>query len=540
MIVGGFMVPAHLKSVDITVIARAGRSTPGVIEQGLRLVEEQRLGPADFLHQYAQEVKLPGRERLGLAVGNLALQDPSLLFWGQQEKTLEYIFDRNKEKEPEPITAFLIRPEQLKRGLDSLAGSRIPAVFELLRSRTMTNTVMFAPSQSAAGHAFDAAVALTGMLLTANRVSSGFSNDVYVLAARANNDLGSQRYEQVLLDVLSLGQRMNWAQIVAFVGPMEDAETLRVLTQLIRKNESRLPLVFSAAHLSGQPGAITKYLMTYGATGFNDLGESLKHGAGGVRELVRRNERLYISSMPQLLAVDLAWHSHPVALGIRWGMLLLGGVLVAAAFHYGHRVPDLEEALQVRGFHLAKELLFGVGFLAVVLVITEPYLSQESQKLEFPFRLSLPLVAAPVAALNQSATASFMNQISFSLLTLVLFFVLQALIYTACMVKLAEIRRQAIPARMKLRLLDNEDHLFDAGLYLGFVGTIISLILVSLGVIKPSLMAAYSSTSFGIIFVSFFKIFNLRPLRRKLLLEAEMISSEVAQAVAPSSGARLS
>ena len=34
-------------------------------------------------------------------------------------------------------------------------------------------------------------------------------------------------------------------------------------------------------------------------------------------------------------------------------------------------------------------------------------------------------------------------------------------------------------------------------------------------------MVAYSSTSFGILFVSFFKIFNLRPARRKLLLEAE-------------------
>ncbi|HMC29068.1 MAG TPA: hypothetical protein VKM56_14860, partial [Verrucomicrobiae bacterium] len=108
-----------------------------------------------------------------------------------------------------------------------------------------------------------------------------------------------------------------------------------------------------------------------------------------------------------------------------------------------------------------------------------------------------------------------------SLLTLLLFFVLQALIYTACLVKLAEIRRQRVPTRMKLRLLENEEHLFDAGLYLGFAGTIISLILVSLGLIKPSLMAAYSSTSFGIIFVSIFKIFHLRPLRRKLLLESE-------------------
>jgi hypothetical protein len=107
------------------------------------------------------------------------------------------------------------------------------------------------------------------------------------------------------------------------------------------------------------------------------------------------------------------------------------------------------------------------------------------------------------------------------ILTLLAFFVLQALLYMACIVKLAEIRRQHVPPRMKLKLLENEDHLFDAGLYLGFVGTIISLIIASMGLIKFSLMAAYSSTSFGIIFVVIFKIFHLRPARRKLLLEAE-------------------
>ena len=107
------------------------------------------------------------------------------------------------------------------------------------------------------------------------------------------------------------------------------------------------------------------------------------------------------------------------------------------------------------------------------------------------------------------------------ILTLLVFFVLQALIYMACIVKLAEIRRQRVPPRMKLKLLENEDHLFDAGLYLGFVGTIISLIIASMGLVKFSLMAAYSSTSFGIIFVVIFKIFHLRPARRKLLLEAE-------------------
>jgi hypothetical protein len=118
-----------------------------------------------------------------------------------------------------------------------------------------------------------------------------------------------------------------------------------------------------------------------------------------------------------------------------------------------------------------------------------------------------------------------------SLLTMLTFFVLQGVLYLACLLKLAEIDRQRVPARMKVKLLENEDHLFDAGLYLGFVGTIISFMLASLRVVQfPSLMTAYSSTSFGIIFVSIFKILHLRPMRRRYLLEAEADASQSAAA----------
>jgi hypothetical protein len=111
-----------------------------------------------------------------------------------------------------------------------------------------------------------------------------------------------------------------------------------------------------------------------------------------------------------------------------------------------------------------------------------------------------------------------MNQLS--LTSLVVFFVIQAIIYIWCLTKLAEIRRHPVPPHMKLKLLENEDQLFDAGLYVGFVGSVISLILMSIGVGKISMMA-YASTSFGIIFVSVLKIFHVRPLRRRLILESE-------------------
>jgi hypothetical protein len=233
-------------------------------------------------------------------------------------------------------------------------------------------------------------------------------------------------------------------------------------------------------------------------------------------------------------AADYCWRTPGFALIIKWLLFLAAGYFIATALHFARpAVSALEQPLQVSGFHVAREVLFALGFLLVVLLLSEPFLSQGSQKVEMPFRVRLPTVgnAVPAGTASVKSSQSLMKDTN-ALLTLLLFFVLQALLYASCVFKLAEIRRQRVPTRMKLRLLENEDHLFDAGLYLGFAGTIISLILVSLGYIKPSLMAAYSSTSFGIIFVSVFKIFHLRPARRKMLLEAESSAPEPASPAA--------
>jgi hypothetical protein len=223
-------------------------------------------------------------------------------------------------------------------------------------------------------------------------------------------------------------------------------------------------------------------------------------------------------------AADYALREPWFALMVKWFFYISGGFLLATAGHFAWpRLTEIEEPLRVRGFHVARELLFAVGFLLVVLLLSEPFLAQESQKAEVAFRLRLPSSVVATASTAPLVKKSLMETSfsSTSLITLLLFFVLQGLIYCACLVKLAEIRRQKVPPRVQIKLLENEEHLFDGGLYLGFAGTIVCLILVSLGIIQQSLMAAYSSTSFGVIFVSIFKIFNLRPVRRQLLMQAE-------------------
>ena len=546
-LVCGLLVPAHLRAVDESIVQQAGRNTTSLVDEGLARVKQKNLGAARLLLVAAQSAQLPGQEKLVQAADDLAIQQPSLQICGRIENGgLGRLLEANpaaKEWRPgrpalqsEPFTEFVIKTANREKALALLQASPSSAVQELLRCRMLTNTSLLPASQSSSGQAFDAAVCISGLLMNEGKLSPGLSNVVLSLAVQANLGGNSQSLEQVLLDFLSLGQRLNWGQLSAFVGGIEDAETLRLQANLVRKAEARLPVLFAAVELSGEPAEVAKYLVNFNQTGFSDLSSSFQSGAGGVKELIQSNQRLHHSDFQQRAmaypfvagyfasVVEVARQKPGLAIAAKWFCYLAAGFLLAVAGHFAKpTVSALERPLQVRGFHIAREMLFALGFLVVVVLLSEPFLSQESQKVEFPFRLRLPTVGSAVATLKTSAQTTIMNTSSF--LTMLLFFVLQALLYVASLVKLAEVRRQRVAPRVKLKLLENEDHLFDAGLYLGFLGTIISLILVSLGVFKqPSLMAAYSSTSFGILFVVIFKILHLRPARRQLLLESEVES----------------
>ncbi len=533
-------MPIYLRAADASVIQQAGENSPGVIERGLALMGEKKFGASEMLLQTALQEKITGNEKLHSAIDDSTKRNPEWQILGIEPRSkmlLDFAHTARVKSNSvkaqatsaphnKPFTELVIQSENREKALKLLRTSPYPVVQQLLRCRTLTNTVLFPPPQSSSGQAFDAALSICGLLLEEQRLTAGLSNAVFSATAVALRGENSQPLEQILLDFMSLGQRFNWGQLVVFCEQIEDGETLRLQATLARKADTQLPVLFSAVQLSGKPAAVAKYLMNFSQTGQKDLADSLRFGVGGVQELLKRNQRLHRSNFQGKLNafsgafVYLPWQMPEIALALKWFLYLSAGFLLALAMHFARPlVPASERPFHVRGFHMAREILFALGFLLAVLLLSEPFLAQESQNVEFPLRLRLPTVGSVVPAESTGAHGSIMNQLS--LLTLLLFFVLQALLYVACLLKLSELRRQTFPAHIKLKLLENEEHLFDAGLYLGFAGTIISLILVSMGIIKPSLMAAYSSTSFGVIFVSVFKIFHLRPLRRKLLLESE-------------------
>jgi hypothetical protein len=550
LLVCGLLVPMHLRAVDAGVIEMAGGQGPALLNQGRTLAGERKLGAAQMLMRAARTAGLPGWDRLGETITNLARQNPAALAWGDDGRT-ENLFGNpsSAAADPDlPFTDVIIRQQNREAALAHLRDSTVQTVQALLRTRTLHHTVLLPPSSSASGQAFDAAVCIGGLLLDGNRVPPSLSRDVSKLALQANHGAGSEPLEQTLMDFLSLGERLNWDQLTAFIADVPDAGTLHRLTDDARAANGKMPVLFAAVQLSGRPAAVTDYLAKFPDTGLADLTACLRYGAGGVGELVKSGQRFYDPPFERrvaeydpfgavyFFAASAGLHRPWLALAAKWFLYLWAGFFAAAALHFARpAVSPLERPLQVRGFHLLREFLFSLAFLLVVLLLSEPFLAQKSQKGTFSLRLIASTVDGTVPAGIAGLKQTVMNSNTVNptvVLTLLVFFVLQALLYISCLVKLAEIRRQHVPPRMKLKLLENEDHLFDAGLYLGFVGTIVSLIVASLHFVQFSLMAAYSSTSFGIVFVVIFKIFHLRPTRRKLLLEAEAQDTYAAAAAA--------
>ncbi len=264
-----------------------------------------------------------------------------------------------------------------------LRASTSPTVQELLRCRGLTGTTLFPPSQSASGQAFDVAVTICGLLVEEGRLTTGLGDNIFKLASAANHGGSSQPLEQVLMDFMSLGRRFNWDQLVAFTGRIEDAGTLHALADQVRDAGGQLPVLFSAVALSGKPAAVAKYVAHFDKTGLTDLGYSLRFGAGGVNELLARDQLLYRTGSRRHLGVDWSLRLPWLAFALKWLAYLSSGFLLAASLHFARpAVSSLEQPLQVRGFHVVRESLFALGFLLVVLLLSEPFLAQDTRKEE--------------------------------------------------------------------------------------------------------------------------------------------------------------
>ena len=246
----GWLVPVHLRAVNIAVIQQAGAGSPSLIDRGLALTEEGQPAPAQLLLQAAQMENLPGVEKLAQAVSRPAAPVPG-------SDKIESLLDNGSADNAgmsRPVTDTLLLLSNRARVLEFLQASSSVATQVLLHCRDLTNNVLFPPSSSGAGQAFDAALTLCGLLLEENALSPNLQQTVLARASVAHQGSGSpESLEEVLLDLMSLGQRLNWDQLATFAHHVETPEALSLLASQMRNAGKQLPLLFAAVDLSKEP-----------------------------------------------------------------------------------------------------------------------------------------------------------------------------------------------------------------------------------------------------------------------------------------------
>ena len=164
------------------------------------------------------------------------------------------------------------------------------------------------------------------------------------------------------------------------------------------------------------------------------------------------------------------------------------------------------------------------GFVLLPCLHCSVYLALEPTLLQTPRgQVSVAGFDFALANLLAYANEESMADQNLTIVTAIIagvFLLIQIVIFMICMSRVSQIKNEELKSGLKLGLLDNEENLFDLGLYIGLGGTVLSLILLLiLDVKQDALIGAYTSTLFGILFVAALKIVIIRPYRNHLLVK---------------------
>ena len=473
----------------------------------------------------AKSINDPGAAGLETALAQLSAHAPEMVAWGGWDPFLDPLFNLRENKgraTSTPVLTFFLTEKARDTLRAYLEKSRSIGVQTLLRTRELTATGRFVPATQPGGQPLDAVILLTALVYQGEHLSPPLQRELRGLAETALQQKELGALEPVFLDILSLGQRLDWAQLSELLRGTEDTKTLGEFAHLARVDPDQLPIIYTAALFSGSADQVAAYLIKYGKAGLADVRLALAQGQGAVHQLLLRQVPVNHGPAAGLeTAASLALLHPRVMLVVKYLGFLLGAFLILRGLDRWIVSPVTDRA---PGLPQMKSGVLALLVAALLVVATEPFLLKAAPLSEYRVRLVLPVLlstATPPAPANHHPTPTMDSS---TLLSIGFFAALQVAMYFTCLLKIREIARSELPPLTKLRLMENEENLFDGGLYVGIGGTATALVLQVLGVIEPNLLAAYSSNLFGITCVALVKIRHVRPYKRTLILESQVQS----------------
>ena len=519
LLLASWALPVNLRSVSPALLKAAGEGSPSISDFGRQLLEREKLGPAALFATAASRAGDPGLAAFTAQLKEAALRQPALVPWGGWDPFLDPLIKLDENKGfsgSTPILTFFIT-EKARSALRSyLQNSRSLGVQALLRTREVGVTGQFVPVKSPGGQTLEAVILLAALLYQGEHFSSPLQRDLRNLAEIASGRMDMGELEGVYLDLLSLGKRLDWVQLGELLRLADDRKTLGEYAHLARVAPEDFALIYAAALFSGSADRVASYLLQFGKTGLDDLALAARDGKGAVQLLIRDQVPVNHGRGPALSALArLALAFPDAALVVKWLGFLAGSCLFLEAVRraaVGRTVGPRPSATMV---------VLGALCAALIVVFTEPMLFNAPPPSEFAVRLAVPVLATLSDPASLKTVEPTLAMDTTTLISIGLFAIVQIAWFLICLRKISEIAQSSASPQLKLKLMENEENLFDGGLYLGIAGTATALVLQVLGLIQPNLLAAYSSNMFGIVCVALIKIRHVRQFKRQLILDGQ-------------------
>ena len=319
----------------------------------------------------------------------------------------------------------------------------------------------------------------------------------------------------------SIGKIKSAEQGLGFLPFDQREEGRNKLRQLIeekklvqKKFEDELRIIYGATLLSADPSGLLNYIKSYpvferdgdkeaAVSALEDVSHAMSFGSDALSHLIARskpiNEKGFLSSVVSPLfplfggkILTFLSHSHRgSALFLK--IVLLVSALLVFFFFIANILPKPSHHRSKSHFFLRWTVkLSGSIFVALIVVLSlEPNLLQTPRG-----QISIAGFDFALANLLAYANEESMADQNLTIVTAIIagaFLLVQIVIFMICLSRISQVKNEELKPGLKLSLLDNEENLFDLGLYVGLGGTVLSLILLLiLDVKQDALIGAYT------------------------------------------------
>lgn len=508
-------IPVRFFSIERRVLLSAGPGTPALTDQAASLLHSEHLGAGLRLAQLAQSLSLPEGESVLQSARTLLSSRRDLAYLGTRDPRLELIlatsgiaFENSPVTPPSVLTILLREPVRIRLS-ENLRANPSPGVQSLLEAMSLPPQPPLLPARQPGGQPLEAALLLTAHLLDLGSLSPSLAGEIKAATQISLEEKSLRSLQPALLAMISLGRRLEYDSLVQLLQNVQSLATLHWLAEQARSSDDPADLFLAAALWAGPADRLAP-LHLPPQKPWQNLSQALGAGQGAVQLLLQRHTP--VTDLPFRFPPDWAkvfLHREKLFLLTHAFLLLVGSWLCVDAVW--RLIPDLSLAAAGPWRPVPR---LAQGLLLAVLLGSAMEPSFVPPRPLSPYRLSL---VDPTSATKIHPRRNKAMDLT-NLITLAVFLGLQIAVYRICVRRIRQIEEGPGDAALKLKLLENEDNLFDAGLYVGIGGTATALVLQVVGIIQPSLLAAYSSNLFGITCVALVKILHVRALKQRLLL----------------------